>query len=165
MSQGNSASELRDVIVDPGKEGYNLLQSPFYLIAHADFQYHAEMESLLARHGTSTSIYRVLTVLRLNDTMSITDLARHALIKRNTVSRLVERMKTQEFVNVSSDPQDNRVTLVQLSDHGRALLGRLTPLIGRLIARAFDGIEAQDMRTLVGVLNRIVDNLDAPQRD
>lgn len=144
---------------DPSSQQFRLSSSPFYLIAHSDFMYHEAMERLLQRHGISRSIYRILTVLREHQPCGVTFLADTALIKRSTVSRIVEKMSQMELVTTAPGGEDGRVTEVRMTEEGRALLNRLTPMIGRLIARATEGLTHAELTRLVATLQIISANL------
>ncbi|AZV39830.1 MarR family transcriptional regulator [Komagataeibacter xylinus] len=150
----------KHVILDPAAHDFNLFNSPFYLIAHADFQYHEDVEAVLVKNGVSKNIYRLLTVLREREEASISWLAQQALIKRNTVSRLVERMAQMHLVTTTLLHEDNRVTVVALTPAGRALLDRLTPVVSRQTARAMAGLGQEQLQQFVLTLRQIIDNLN-----
>ena len=61
-----TAEDLMDnrSVYDPSSPNFRLENSPFYLMAHADFKYHEDMDIVLHKHGVSKPIYRVMTVLR-----------------------------------------------------------------------------------------------------
>ncbi len=148
-------------LYDPSSSSFKLSRSPFYLMAHADFRYHEDMNAMLEEHGVTKSMYRILTVLRERDPASISWLAEHALIKRNTVSRIIEKMVQVEMVEVAPDPNDNRVTEVRLTRTGRKLLDQLTPIVARQAQRAMAGITPEAVRQLVATLQQITMNLES----
>lgn len=150
----------KNVILDPAAHDFDLFGSPFYLIAHADFQYHEDVEAVLVKNGVNKSIYRILTVLRAQENISISGLAQHALIKRNTVGRLIERMAQMQLVTTSLSPDDNRVTIVTLTPEGRKLLDRLTPVVARQTIRAMEGLNQEQLQAFVKTLRHIIKNLD-----
>lgn len=146
-------------VYDPSQEGYQLFRSPFYLIAHADFRYHEDVSAVLLKHGVNKSMYRIMTVLREAEPTSISYLAEHALIKRNTVSRIVERMVELGFATTEPDPTDNRITIVTLTMDGHTLLNTLTPVVARQVKRAMQGISDAALEQLVTTLQQIGENL------
>lgn len=144
---------------NPSSEVFRLSTSPFYLIAHADFMYHDAMEKLLLRHGITKSTYRILTVLREAQPCSVTYLADTALIKRTTVSRIIERMVQMNLVTTAQGGDDGRVTEVRMTGEGKALLDRLTPMIGKLFERATEGLTHAELTRLVATLQIMSANL------
>jgi MarR family transcriptional regulator, organic hydroperoxide resistance regulator len=143
----------------PAHPEFRLAISPFYLMAHADFDYHEDMSTVLEKYGVNRSMYRIMTVLREHESANIGFLAERSLTKRNTASRIVERMVTKELVNAFPNPSDSRVTEVVLTQRGKDLLNSLTPIVGRQFQRAIDGIDNEELEHLVLVLQKISGNL------
>jgi len=143
----------------PAHPEFRLAISPFYLMAHADFDYHEDMSTVLEKHGVNRSMYRIMTVLREHESANIGFLAERSLTKRNTASRIVERMVSKELVNAFPNPNDSRVTEVALTQRGKDLLNSLTPIVGRQFQRAIDGIDNEELEHLVLVLQKISGNL------
>ncbi len=144
---------------DPSNPEFRLENSPFYLIAHADFKYHEDMDKVLHKHGMSKPIYRIMTVLRDRQPASIGLLAEAALTKRSTVSRIIDRMIEQGLVTTSPNQVDNRITEVTLTEAGQEKLGMLTPIVGRQFVRAMQGVSDRDIDHLLQTLHKISQNL------
>jgi hypothetical protein len=45
----------------PAHPEFRLATSPFYLMAHADFDYHEDMSTVLEKHDVNRSMYRMMT--------------------------------------------------------------------------------------------------------
>lgn len=146
-------------IFDPSSPEFRLGSSPFYLMAHADYKYHEDMEKVLHKHGVSKAFYRIMTVLRERQPASIGAIAETALTKRSTVSRIVDRMVEQGLVTTEPNPEDNRITEVTLTPAGQQKLRKLTPIVGRQFARATEGISERDLAHLQKTLQKIGQNL------
>ncbi|TKD51086.1 MarR family winged helix-turn-helix transcriptional regulator [Sphingomonas baiyangensis] len=151
-------------VYDPTDPAFRLENSPFYLIAHADFRYHQQMDEALQHHGVSKPIYRIMTVLRERQPVSIGTLADVALTKRSTVSRIVDRMVDQGLAATAPNDADSRITDVTLTDAGQRTLDKLTPVVGEQLDRAFAGIAEADMTALLSTLRRISSNLAKADR-
>lgn len=146
-------------LFDPTSRAFRLATSPFYLMAHADFRYHEDMEIVMARRGLSKTIYRILTVLRETGAASVTDLSTIALTKRTTVSRVVDKMAKMGLVTTAPLASDQRVTEVKMAPKGTSVLNELTPMIRRQFERATEGVPAADLESLVRTLTHIGKNL------
>jgi MarR family transcriptional regulator, organic hydroperoxide resistance regulator len=144
----------------PAHPQFRLAMSPFYLMAHADFDYHEDMSTVLEKYGVNRSMYRIMTVLREHESANIGFLAERSLTKRNTASRIIERMVAKELVNSFPNPDDTRVTEVALTQRGKDTLNSLTPIVGRQFQRAIDGINNEELEHLVLVLQKISGNLN-----
>ena len=150
---------MKHANIDPTSDAFSLKSSPFYLIAHADFQYHEDMERVMSKHGLNITSYRILTVLRERGAASVSDLSKIALTKRTTVSRIVDRMEKAGLVTKASLDSDNRVTMVTPTVRGAEMLAGLTPVGKRQIERALKGLSAAEIDQLVVTLRKVVANL------
>jgi len=144
----------------PAHPEFRLAKSPFYLMAHADFDYHEDMSTVLEKYGVNRAMYRIMTVLREHVSANIGFLAERSLTKRNTASRIVDRMVTTKLVNTFPNSNDSRITEVALTQIGREMLNSLTPIVGRQFQRAINGISNEDLEHLVLVLQKIAGNLN-----
>ena len=144
---------------DPSDPGFRLENSPFYLMAHADFKYHEDMDKVLRKHAVSKPIYRVMTVLRERQPASIGTIAEATITKRSTVSRIIDRMIEQGLVTTEPNIDDNRVTEVTLTHAGQEKLRKLTPIAGRQVMRAMESVSDRDIAHLLRTLKRIIANL------
>ncbi|MFW2852197.1 MarR family winged helix-turn-helix transcriptional regulator [Sphingomonas sp. TX0543] len=146
-------------VYDPSSPDFRLENSPFYLMAHADFKYHEDMDIVLHKHGVSKPIYRVMTVLREREPASIGAIAEAALTKRSTISRIIDRMVEQGLACTAPNADDQRVTEVTLTPAGHETLRTLTPIVGRQFNRAMDGVSDSDIARLLATLQKIGANL------
>jgi DNA-binding MarR family transcriptional regulator len=158
-TKGNMGEPGDRSVYDPSNPSFRLENSPFYLMAHADFKYHEDMDKVLHKHGVSKPIYRVMTVLRERQPASIGTIAEAALTKRSTVSRIIDRMAEQGLVSTEPNAEDNRVTEVRLTGEGHQLLAKLTPIVGRQFVRAMEGVSDRDLGILLRTLQKISANL------
>lgn len=147
-------------LCDPSDPKFKLATSPFYLMAHADFRYHEDVSTVLAKHDVTKAMYRLMTVLRERQPANIGMLAELALSKRTTVSRIVDRMAQMGLVETFLNADDSRITEVVLTDKGKDMLASLTPIVGRQFIRAIEGIGNEELETLIRTLQKIGENLN-----
>lgn len=145
--------------LDPAHEEFRLFSSPFYLIAHADFRYHEDLDKAIAKFGLDRTTYRLLTVLMQKSPLNIKDLATYALVKRSTASRALMRMKREGWVDTAPNSVDNRLVDVTITALGRERTARLMELASRQLHRAVEGLDDGEIRHLVATLQHIVENL------
>lgn len=146
-------------LCDPSNTKFKLSLSPFYLMAHADFEYHEDVSRVLAKQDVTKGMYRLMTVLREHQPANIGMLAELALSKRTTVSRIIDRMSQMGLVDTFPNKDDSRITEVVLTEQGSTLLATLTPVVGRQFIRAVDGISNAELDQLISTLGKIVANL------
>jgi DNA-binding MarR family transcriptional regulator len=111
---------------DASAEALRLANSPFYLMAHADFNYHEDMGLPLQKHKVTKSMYRSLTMLREHQPASIGTIADVAVIKRST--RTGDRGLEQGLIAAKASLEDKRVTEVRMTATDRQTLATLTPI-------------------------------------
>ncbi len=98
------------------------------LLAQASHLISTEFHAVVRRQGLAISEWRVLATLADAPPMSIGRLARIALAKQPTVTRLLDRMQEKGHVRRSAHGTDRRVTLVGITPAGRRLVDRLIVL-------------------------------------
>lgn len=146
-------------VFDPAKPNFKLFSSPFYLIAHADFMFHEELDRVLIKRGILRSTYRILTVLKEAGSISIKDLSEHALLKYSTVSRAIVRMRRKGWVTTSSKVADNRVTEVHLTKKGMSEAESAMQLGSRQLHSAAAELREEELTDFVSTLQKIIRNL------
>lgn len=144
---------------DPADPEFDLFSSPFYLIAHADLKYHEDLDKAIAKLGVNRRRYRILTILMRLSPINIRDLSSLGMMKRSTVSRALERLKSKGWVTLNIDDNDNRHTNVELTQSGRELAEKVMLLGSRQWQRAVKGLDQEQLEQLVSLLKHLVGNL------
>ena len=144
---------------DPASPKFDLFRSPFYLIAHADFKFHEDLDKAIQKFGVDRTTYRLLTSLRRRNPLNIKELSYLTMLKRSTTSRALERMRKEGWVNQSSNEFDSRITDVSLSDAGLELATKVMRLGSRQLQRAVKGLNEAQLEELRGLLKKLVSNL------
>ena len=104
-----------------------------YLLGQANHALYKGFDAQVRAAGLSSIEWRVLATLNDGEPITISQLAHEILSKQPTVTKLVQRMADQGWVNLQGDPDDLRRTLVTASHTGRRLV---RPLIDK--ARAHE---------------------------
>lgn len=111
-----------------------------YLLGQANHALYKEFDSHVRAAGLSSIEWRVLATLHDSPPQTVSQLALEVLSKQPTVTKLVQRMVDQGWVQLLADPLDQRRTLVAATPAGRKLV---RPLLEK--ARSH---EADILRTL-----------------
>ena len=144
---------------DPADPEFDLFSSPFYLMAHANFKYHEDLDKAVAKHGVDRTRYRILTILMRTSPINIRDLSSRGMMKRSTVSRALERLRQEAWVTLNLDENDNRHTNVELTPSGRELAEKVMLLGSRQWQRAVEGLDQEHLEQLTSLLKHLVENL------
>ena len=111
-----------------------------YLLGQANHALYKDFDSQVRAAGLSMIEWRVLATLHDSPPLTVSQLALEVLSKQPTVTKLVQRMADQDWLDLLADPMDQRRTLVTVSPAGRKLV---RPLLEK--ARTH---EAQMLRAL-----------------
>jgi DNA-binding MarR family transcriptional regulator len=111
-----------------------------YLLGQANHALYKDFDSQVRAAGLSMIEWRVLATLHDSPPLTVSQLAHEVLSKQPTVTKLVQRMAEQGWLELLADAGDQRRTLVTVSPAGRKLV---RPLLEK--ARTH---EAQMLRTL-----------------
>jgi len=107
----------------------------------------------------SIAMWRVLAVLSNNGGQRQVDLAGMTSIDPSTLSRLVARLVRRGLVTRKRSLTSNREVVVQLTQKGRAIVGRLIPIARRLEREAASGLPARELAVLRRALRRMHENM------
>ena len=75
------------------------------------------------------------------------------------ITRMLDALAKQKFVLRSSDENDRRKFLVDLTEAGRAFVETMLPIIVEDRKKIFQGFSTEEVATFTGYLNRIEDNV------
>jgi DNA-binding MarR family transcriptional regulator len=124
-------------------------------------------ESYFAGHDLSQGRFTVLMLLldkRENRPISRTpaELADLADVTRATMTGLVDTLERDGLVTREPDPVDRRMMAVKLTPRGHGLLDEVLPGHFQRMAALMAPLPEQDRRTLVRLLKKISEPLEAP---
>lgn len=145
--------------MNPVDAEFSIFGSLFYLIAHADFKYHEDLDRVMAKVGVDRTTYRLMTVLVQVEHASIKLLCEYALLKSSTGSRALERMKEKGWVSTETNSIDARGTDVTLTPAGKKVALSLREVTSRQLQRAVSGLSAAELKQCATLLKKIGDNL------
>ena len=83
-----------------------------YLLGQANYALYKGFDAQVRAAGLSFIEWRVLAALHERTPLTVSRLAREVLSKQPTVTKLVQRMAEQGWVELQADPADQRCTMV-----------------------------------------------------
>ncbi len=93
-----------------------------YLLGQANHALYKDFDAQVRARGLSSIEWRVLATLHDGEPLHVSQLAHEVLSKQPTVTKLVQRMADQGWVELLADPLDQRRTLVGVTPAGRKLV-------------------------------------------
>ena len=112
-----------------------------------------------ARYGITRAQWAVLAKVERNEGMKQTELAEQMEMQPITLTRLIDKLCDNDWIERRGDATDRRVNRLYLLKAGRALLGKLSGLRSELTATALDGIHPADAHRLLTQLELVKENV------
>jgi len=119
-----------------------------------------DFESKAKRFGIVIERWRVMVCLYTRGPQRITTLAELTSIELPTMSYLLKRMARDKLIARQSASGDGRITVVDLTRHGRAMTKRFLPKVRRYEEIAFQGLRPSEVRTLKDQLKAVLRTFD-----
>ena len=101
----------------------------------------------------------VLSLLAINDGVTQRSLVEETHLRPPTVSVIIAKMEEEGLAERRRNPNDRRETLVYLTELGREVDMRGIASIKQTDALALEGLNADEIETLMKLLGRMRDNL------
>ena len=112
-----------------------------------------------ARYGITRAQWAVLAKVERSEGLKQSELAELMEMQPITLTRLVDRLCDNGWIERRGDDTDRRVNRLYLSKAARPLLGKLSGLRSELTATALEGINPADAHRLLVQLETIKENV------
>lgn len=113
------------------------------------------------RFNLTRAQWRALKRLHHGEGMRQNELAEFLEMEPIAVGRVVDRLQKAGFVERRADPHDRRAWRLYLTARAHAVVGDMESISTGLYRDAQKGISAADLKTMMSVLARMKDNLNA----
>jgi len=145
--------------VPPDQPGFRIDDYPLYNLNRTSWTYIEEMSKILKTIDMDQPRWRVLSLLDDKNPSTVSELSRRAVTKLSTLTRIVIRMEEEGLVRRAPAPTDSRVTEVFITERGRAALGPIQAIAGRVYRKAMEGLDDAEIVEFVRILKHIRENL------
>jgi MarR family transcriptional regulator, transcriptional regulator for hemolysin len=112
-----------------------------------------------ARYGITRAQWAVLAKVERTEGMKQTELAEQMEMQPITLTRLIDKLCDNGWIERRGDDTDRRVNRLYLRKAARPLLGKLAGLRAELTSTALEGINAADAARLVSQLETVKENV------
>ena len=141
--------------------------NPIQLLAHEALMstYHTaaclrkKASEFLSPFGVTDVQFNLMMVLRhqggSEGGLKQSSISRMMLVNRANITSLIDRMEKAELVVRTDIAGDRRCHLVQLTEHGLALLDKIEPLYAREVERIMAVVDESTQRQLIDMLDKI----------
>ncbi|OIM89340.1 MarR family transcriptional regulator [Bradyrhizobium elkanii] len=112
-----------------------------------------------ARYGITRAQWAVLSKVERQEGLKQTELAELLEVQPITLTRLIDKLCDNGWIERRSDENDRRVNRLYLKKAARPLLGKLAGLRSELTATVLEGISPADAYRLLTQLESIKENV------
>jgi MarR family transcriptional regulator, transcriptional regulator for hemolysin len=130
-----------------------------YLINLVSARWTAKLAEQLKSHNMTTAQMRALAVLSINSGQTINDLAALTISEQSTMSRTLDVLEEQGFIERRARPEDMRVRKITITDAGRAAFAAIWPMMFQSYEAMFKGIDSAEYFAFLSTLQKILRNM------
>jgi DNA-binding MarR family transcriptional regulator len=132
-----------------------------FLFALAELQrlVRAYADKQAARYGITRAQWAVLAKVERFEGLKQSELAEQMEMQPITLTRLIDRLCDNGWIERRSDDADRRVNRLYLRKAARPLLGKLSGLRSEITATALEGINPSDAQRFLAQLETIKENV------
>jgi MarR family transcriptional regulator for hemolysin len=112
-----------------------------------------------ARYGITRAQWAVLAKVERSEGMKQTELAEQLEMQPITLTRLIDKLCDNGWIERRGDSTDRRVNRLYLKKAARPLLGKLAGLKSEITATALEGISPAEAERLVAQLESVKENV------
>lgn len=112
-----------------------------------------------ARYGITRAQWAVLAKVERHEGLKQTELAEQLEMQPITLTRLIDKLCDNGWIERRGDHTDRRVNRLYLKKSARPLLGKLSGLRSEITTTALDGIHPADAHQMLAQLEAIRENV------
>ena len=145
------------------KETYKRDNSPGYIIHRLDSLLKLSLQRAFQSKGFDFTAEQWGVLLRLYESEGIhqSDLGARAGKDRHNITRILNRLEKNGYVQRVSDRHDMRRINVFLTKKSRDLEGKLTSIVIDLLERVFAGLSKREVREMRRIHDHIIANVES----
>ncbi len=135
-----------------------------YLIFRITGRLNRNLRKNLRRSAINLARWRVLAVLNDHGQLNISQIVEHTLLEQPTVSRVVDQLQREGLALRQTADRDSRFVQVRLTAAGEKAFKEVYPIAIAHQQQALKGFKQNEIKTLIGFLERIQNNISSDQQ-
>jgi DNA-binding MarR family transcriptional regulator len=113
-------------------------------------------------YDLSTPQYAILFHASV-DGVPLSQICQHMLADNSNLTRMVDRLEARGLVQRAADPSDRRVTLVQLTEAGKALIDDLHPRHRELVEQRMSHLSPEQLAAFHAAMHTLYESLQVEE--
>jgi MarR family transcriptional regulator for hemolysin len=130
-----------------------------YLLGDVTLLFRKHFDRRAVKFGLTRAQWRATKVLYHREGLRQTELAEFLEMEPIAVGRVIDRLQAAGFVERRPDPKDRRAWRLHTTEQARVIIDDMESIARDLRRDATRGIEPDELRQALAVINRIKDNL------
>ncbi|HEY0199457.1 MAG TPA: MarR family transcriptional regulator [Rhodanobacter sp.] len=130
-----------------------------YLLSDVTLLFRKHFDRRAVKFGLTRAQWRATKVLYHREGLRQTELAEFLEMEPIAVGRVIDRLQAAGFVERRPDPKDRRAWRLYTTEQARVIVDDMESIARDLRRDATGGIEPDELRQALAVINRIKDNL------
>jgi DNA-binding MarR family transcriptional regulator len=147
-------------------KNFRIDRSPGFLLSRANASMRSSFNSALNEKGIDATAeqYGLLSIINENPGTTQSDIGLKSGKDKTNVARMLKLLETRGSIKREKDPEDSRVFRIFITDSGRNLLKKMTPLAMDVNREALAGIDSGEITLFLAILDRIHSNTDEGEK-
>ena len=158
-------SIFQDLGIREGKD--RIKEEVLYNIAACYALAERRIEEVLGKYGLSCVKMNALMIIKHvggQNGIAQNALSKRMIVTAGNITRLVDRLEKENFVERSVQKGDRRIKLIKITRKAFDLLERVWPVYKGKVGEVISGISGRDMERVVAGLNGLRENLSQSPR-
>jgi MarR family transcriptional regulator for hemolysin len=135
-----------------------------YLVTDVTRLMRKQFDRRAVRFGLTRAQWRALKRVHHSEGITQNELAEFLEMEPIAVGRVIDRLQKAGFIERRADPSDRRCWRLHLLPRARAVVGDMEQIASELFRQMQDGIGVAEMMSMISVLTRMKENLNALDR-
>ncbi|MEO7052514.1 MAG: MarR family winged helix-turn-helix transcriptional regulator [Rhodanobacter sp.] len=132
-----------------------------YLLNDVTLLFRKHFDRRAVRFGLTRAQWRATKMLYHREGLRQTELAEWLEMEPIAVGRVIDRLQAAGFVERRADPRDRRAWRLYVTEQARVIVGDMELIARDLRKDATRGVDGDELRQALAVINRIKENLQA----
>ena len=141
----------------PNNEPGSLQNYPFFWISQVNGRYSQLIEKSIKKLGIDNTRRKIILSTNALGQASITEIANLSTLKLTTATKAVYRLVEDDIVEVFSSDQDERISMVKLTEKGYSLVDQINQISQVALSGILNAFDAQELSDLNAQLKKMFD--------
>ncbi|UIJ77486.1 MarR family winged helix-turn-helix transcriptional regulator [Acinetobacter sp. SH20PTE14] len=141
----------------PNNEPDSLKNYPFFWISQVNGRYSQLIEKSIKKLGIDNTRRKIILSANALGQASITEIANLSTLKLTTATKAVYRLVEDDIVEVFSSDQDERISMVKLTEKGDSLVEQINQISQVTLSGILNAFDDQELSDLNAQLKKMFD--------